>query len=508
MDTGSQTSRRSFITSGLTLATGLAACNAGGGSTGTFVAAGDLIELTATEALTLLRRGDVSAEQYARALLAQCEAKRSLNAFITLDPEHVLEAARAADRHRASGGQLAPLHGLPVPVKDSINTRDYPTTAGTPALRNFRPGRDAPLVRMLAGAIVMGKTNIHELSFGWTSNNLAYGAVRNPYDPARIPGGSSGGSAAAVAARMAPLSIAEDTQGSIRVPAALCGVCGFRPTTHRYPNEGVVPISPLFDQVGAHARSIRDLELFDTVMTGEVNTARTCSLRGVRLGIDRDYFFQAVDADVARIVTRALDMVRGAGATLVEVPVPRLAELIGRTTAQIQLFDVMPRLIEYLQRYQAGVTFEDVLSRASPDIQATFSRYVLPGGSDSVAEMDFIAARDVYLPELRRTLATWFRENDLAAMVFPATQIAATRIGQSAEVQVNGQVVSFESAISRNISPGSTAGLPGLVLPAGLTTGGLPVGVELDGPSGSDRDLLAVGRAVESVLGQLPAPRI
>ena len=127
--------------------------------------------------------------------------------------------ARDADRKRASGAELGPLHGLPIPVKDSVNTIDYPTTGGTPALRNFRPGQDAKLIRLLkqAGAFVMGKTNIHELSFGWTSNNFSYAAVRNPYNIDRIPGGSSGGTAAARAARMAPLGIAEDTQGSIRV---------------------------------------------------------------------------------------------------------------------------------------------------------------------------------------------------------------------------------------------------------------------------------------------------
>src|SRR6202023_2784347 len=134
-----------------------------------------------------------------------------------------------------------------------------------------RPKEDAPIVRALvdAGAIVLGKTNLHELSFGWTSNNLAFGAVHNPYDPQRIPGGSSGGTAVAVATRMAPLGVAEDTEGSIRVPAALCGICGFRPSTGRYSTKGCVPISPLFDQVGPHARTVADLALFDSVAAND-----------------------------------------------------------------------------------------------------------------------------------------------------------------------------------------------------------------------------------------------
>src|SRR2546428_392260 len=159
----------------------------------------DLLELSATEAVAMLRRGDVKAEDYAAALLARCNAGRHLNAFISLAPDQVREAARAADRRRAAGSFLGPLHGLPVPIKDSVNTADYPTTSGTAALRDFRPKDDAPVVRGLrdAGAIVLGKTNLQELSLGWTSTNLTFGPVKNPYDPTRIPGGSSGRAARA-----------------------------------------------------------------------------------------------------------------------------------------------------------------------------------------------------------------------------------------------------------------------------------------------------------------------
>ena len=231
----------------------------------------ELLELLAVDVVAKLRNGEVTAERYASALLDRFQQGKPLNAFITLPQEQVLEAARAADRVRVSGAKLGALHGLPIPVKDSVNTKDMPTTGGTPALRNFRPKEDAPLVRALlgAGAIVLGKTNLHELSFGWTSNNLAFGAVHNPYDVQRIPGGSSGGTAVAVATRMAPLGVAEDTEGSIRVPAAMCGIAGFRPTTGRYVTTGAVPISPLFDQVGPHARRVGDLALFDSVVTGD-----------------------------------------------------------------------------------------------------------------------------------------------------------------------------------------------------------------------------------------------
>ena len=193
---------------------------------------------------------------------------------------------------------------------------------------------------------------------------------------------------------------------------------------------------------------------------------------------------------------------------LVEVDVPDLGRLIGLTTVQIQLYHVMPMLTAYLAEFGTGVTFDEVIEEAGADIREVFAKYVLPGGKFVVAEEDFIAARDVHLPALRQTLADYFAANQLDAMVFPAAQIAAPPIGDDTKTQLNGASVSFEAVISRNISPGSTGGLPGLVIPADLNREGLPVCLELDGPSGSDRKLLTIGRAVERVLGQLPPPRI
>ena len=450
------------------------------------------------------------AEDYATALLQRCEAGEHLNAFITLDPPQVLEAAHEADRLRASGAELGPLHGLPIPVKDSVNTKDYPTTGGTPALRNFYPSKNAQLVQMLvaAGAIVLGKTNIHELSYGWTSNNLAFGAVHNPYDVSRIPGGSSGGTAAAVAAGMAPLGIAEDTQGSIRVPAALCGICGFRPTTHRYPSEGVIPITPMFDQVGPHARTVSDLMLFDSVITGDAIANNLSSFQGVRLAVARGYYFDSLDVEIERVIDETLRKLADAGAMLVEADVPELDNLIRLTTDQVQLYETMPRISEYLDTYDAGITFEQLLAQASDDIQRRFERYVLPGSEFSIPEQEYVAARDIHVPALRQTLRDYFHDSDVAGMLFPATMAPAPPIGQDSKVEVNGNMISLDIALGRNISPGSTAGIPGLVLPAGLTTDGLPVGLELDGPEGTDRSVLALGQAIEQKVGRLPPPDI
>ena len=469
----------------------------------------ELLEFSAVDVIAKLRHGDITAERYAEAILQRCQRGKPLNAFITLPQEQVLEAARAADRLRGSGAKLGTLHGLPIPVKDSVNTKDMPTTGGTPALRNFLPKEDAPAVRALlaAGAIVLGKTNLHELSFGWTSNNLAFGAVHNPYDAQRIPGGSSGGTAVAVATRMAPLGVAEDTEGSIRVPAAMCGIAGFRPTTGRYVSTGVVPISPLFDQVGPHARTVGDLALFDSVVTGDWSPLSATQLKGTKLGIGRNYWFTGLDGEVERVTNEALKKLQAAGAEIVEADVPELARLIELTTIPVQLHDVRFALAKYLEEYRAGVTFEQLISKASADIQRDF-RDLLPGGKLFVTEAEYQVVRDQRLPKLKEVYRQYFARTGVAAIVFPATMIPPPLIGEDVEVSIGGKKVAFETAVSRNIAPGSTAGLPGLVLPAGMTSGGLPIAVEFDGQEGSDRSLLALGLTIERVLGMVPAPKL
>ena len=311
----------------------------------------------------------------------------------------------------------------------------------------------------------------------------------------------------AVATRMAPLGVAEDTEGSIRVPAAMCGIAGFRPTTGRYLSTGVMPISPLFDQVGPHARTVGDLALFDSVVTGDWTPLSATQLKGTKLGMGRNYWFSGLDREVEHVTDEALKKLEAAGAEIVEADVPGLARLVELTTIPVENHDVRFALTKYLEEYGTGVTFDQLISEASADIRRDF-RDLLPGGKLFVGEGEYHVVRDQHLPMLKEVYRQYFARTGVAAIVFPATMIPPPLIGEDVEVSIGGKKVPFETAMARNIAPGSTAGLPGLVLAAGMTPGGLPIAVEFDSQAGNDRALLALGLTVERVLGAIPAPKL
>jgi mandelamide amidase len=461
----------------------------------------NLIELTATDAIALMQRGDLAAETYARALLARAKQCADLNAFRTFEPDRVLEAARAADKARNAGGALGAMHGLPIAVKDSVNTADYPTSNGTRALRDFRPRADADVLKPLkaAGAIVMGKTNLHELSFGWTSNNECFGSVHNPHDRTRIPGGSSGGSAAAVAASIAPLAIAEDTLGSIRVPASCCGLAGLRPTFGRYSDNGIMSLtSDKFDQVGPIARAVADLILFDSVVSGEVSPAPATPLQGVRIGL-ADHFLAGLDPAVERVVGAAFAKLRDAGAVLVDVKMPEIVRAAPEIAFTIIACEAADSIEAFLKEQQTGLTLETMLAQAGPSIRTLVTTMASPGNRPPrEAYQAMLAKRE----QLKTTLRDWYRAENIVALAHPVILCPPSKIGLETEVEVGGQKVPIRAAFGRNIALGSCASLASLVLPAGVTPDGLPIGLEFDALSGQDRALLSLGLSLEAVLGR------
>jgi Asp-tRNA(Asn)/Glu-tRNA(Gln) amidotransferase A subunit family amidase len=473
----------------------------------------DLTELGIAEAGRLMRAGQVTSVELTQASLARADARADLNAFVTLDREGALAAARRADADLAAGRVRGPLHGVPLVVKDNVHVAGLPNTAATPALRRFVPTTSAPVAQKLidAGAIVLGKTNMHELAFGISGYNESFFTAqpigtRNPYDRSRIAGGSSSGTGAAIGARVTPGGLGSDTGGSVRVPAALCGIAGLRPTIGRYSGEGVTPISHSRDTAGPMARTVADVALLDAVIAG--GSVAPAPLRGVKLGVYRAYFFADLDADTKTVIDAALDKLRQAGVTIVEVDMPQLKTLNDGASFPVALYEAYDDLKGYLERHRVGLTVEQVAAAiASKDVKATYDGLVVPRklpGPNGVVDAAPIyqAAMQQARPALVAHFADTFRNYGIDALVGPTTPHVAVVQGPEAS--------SLETFLRfiRNTDPGSNAGLPGLTIPAGLgPSTGLPVGLSLDGPRGSDERLLALGLAIEELLGRTPPPK-
>jgi Asp-tRNA(Asn)/Glu-tRNA(Gln) amidotransferase A subunit family amidase len=494
--------RREFLVSTAMLAGAVAAGDSRANPSDRTGKPRSVTDLTAVAALTAMRNGELKAEDYARALLEQAQRLESLNAFRALDKEMVLESARVADKARASGTAMHALHGLPIPVKDSIDSKALPTSYGTAAFRNFRPKDDARVLKLLwaQGGILMGKTNIHELSLGWTSNNKVFGPVRNPYDPTRIPGGSSGGSAVAVAARMAPLAVAADTWGSIRVPASMCGLAGLRPSFGRYPDDGVLPLANAkFDQVGTLAHSVQDLALFDAAVTGDRAPLTPTALKGVRIGIAPKSLLSGLDPEVERLTDEALHRLSGAGVTLVAAELLDMVRTSIDTVATIMDYESKAAISAFLEAEGSSVTFDQMLQQASEEIRDDFK--------DAPPTQDTYRSALAQRQRIREEIRRYFEQHGIVALAFPPILIPPPKIGEERKIIVRGQKVPQDVALARNTALGSCADLASLVLPAGMTSNGLPVGIEFDALTGNDRALLDLGVSLESVLGPIPAPR-
>ena len=464
-----------------------------------------LHDLGVGEAAKAIRAGEITAERLAEALLARASANANLGAFITLDPDHVRAAARKADQARTSGASLGPLHGVPLALKDNLDTAELPTSGGTPGLAGNRPKRNAAIVDKLlgAGAIVLGKTNLHELAYGITNNNAAHGPARNPYAPDRIPGASSGGTGVAVAARIAPGGIGTDTGGSVRIPAALCGIVGLRPTTGRWSQAGVVPISHTRDTPGPMTRSVADCALLDGVVTGGPIEAAPAQLKGVRIGVPRKHFWENLDPELEKICEGTLRRLTDAGVVLVDVDMSEEASLDAEAGFPIALYETVTDLNIYLAEHGIGFDFATLAAKtASPDVKGILQSLTGAGAVPEAAYRKALQQRSV----LQDTYSRHFRDHGIAAIFFPTTPAPAAKIGEDETFMLNGQALPTFATFIRNTGPGSVGGIPGISLPVGITAAGLPIGMELSGPAGSDQQILSIAAAIEPLLPKLPAP--
>lgn len=433
--------------------------------------------------------------------LQRAEEKSELGAFIYLDTAGALAAAQRAQDERMAGKPLGVLHGMPIVVKDNTHVAGMPNSAGTPALKNFMPQQNNPALQRLldAGAIVIGKTNMHELAFGITSNNSAFGPARNAHDPSRIAGGSSGGTAVAVAAGIVDMGLGTDTGGSTRIPPALNGVVGFRPTMGRYPSGGVTPISETRDTIGPIANNVSNVALLDCVLSACDSAINASSLQGLRLGIPKEYFYHNLSDDVETIMQQTLEMLDDAGVILIDVEMAGLEKANNGASFPIVLYEFIRELPAYLKAQETGVTMQQLVDAiASPDVKATVIGQM---GAQAMPEQAYKQGIEVFRPQLQSIYQKTFDDYDIAALLMPTTILTAQAIETSDEmVELNGVAVPTFPSYIRNTDPSSNAGIPSLTLPAGKGRDGLPIGIMLDGPKNSDRQLLSIGLAIEGII--------
>ena len=404
--------------------------------------------------------------------------------------------------HRAERGPAGrgPLAGWSLAVKANIEVAGLPATAATAALADWVPDTDAPLVARLraAGATIDAIANMHELAFGATNVASVHGPVRNPRDPARAAGGSSGGSAAAVVAGLVDASIGTDTGGSCRIPAALCGCVGFRPTTGRYPSAGMVSLSPTRDTAGPLTRSVADARLLDAVMAADPTEADPVALDRLRIGLPRTPYYADTDPALAAVVERALDRLAAAGAALVDVDLREVEAANARCASQIVLYEAPRELALYLAVRGLAVTLRELVAAVGgAQERAALEAQLGPGAIDAETYRDALV---VQRPRLQDLYARAFADARIDALALPTTPVPAPLLEHDVELDLDGRRAPTFLTLIRNTDAPSTAGLPCLSIPAGDTPAGLPVGLELVGPAGTDRRLLRIGEAAEAAL--------
>jgi aspartyl-tRNA(Asn)/glutamyl-tRNA(Gln) amidotransferase subunit A len=455
-----------------------------------------LHDLTVAELAAKLVAREVSATETAKHFLARGAAQEGLGAYLAVDEEVTLAQARAADA-RLAAGETAPLLGVPIAHKDIFVTRDFPSTAGSRMLEEYRSPFDATVVSRLAsaGTVTLGKLNCDEFAMGSSNENSAYRPVLNPWDRSRIPGGSSGGSAVAVAARLAPAATGTDTGGSIRQPASFCGITGIKPTYGRASRYGMIAFASSLDQAGPMARTARDCALLLSVMCGPDPDRDATSLdvpaedftrlldeplEGLRIGVPKEFFGPGLADGVRAAIDAALQEYRKLGAKLVEISLPR-------TELSIPVYYIIApaEASSNLARFD-GVKFGH-RARRYADLTDMYKKTRAEGFGDEVKRRIMIGTYvlshgyyDAYYlqaQKVRRMIADDFQQalRQCDVVAGPVAPTVAWKIGEKADDPVANYLADIFTL------PGSLAGLPGMSVPCGFAEGGMPVGLQLIG---------------------------
>jgi aspartyl-tRNA(Asn)/glutamyl-tRNA(Gln) amidotransferase subunit A len=472
-------------------------------------------DLTATELAARISARELTAAEACQAAIDQITAgDPALHAFQSVSSERALESARLLDSAQASGAVLGPLHGVPIAVKDNMCTRGVPTTASSRILKGFVPPYSATVVRKLeaAGAVIVGKTNLDEFAMGSSTENSAYGASRNPWDPDRTPGGSSGGSAVAVAARMVPAALGSDTGGSIRQPAALSGIVGLKPTYGRVSRYGLLAFASSLDQIGPLTRSVADAALMLEVIAGadpydstaavapvpDYRAALSGEVSGLRIGVPRAVLGEGVDADVLYAFNTAIEALRDRGAEMVDVDLPhaKYAIPIYYLIATAEASSNLARYdgVRYAFRASIGkdATLQEMYDRTrdegfGPEVKRRImlGTYVLSHGYYDAYYLKAQRVRTL----LRRDYEQAFEKADLVAM--PTTPTPAFRLGEKTSDPLQMYLADIFT-VSANLS-----GLPAASVPCGFSSDNLPIGLQLTGRAFDESTVLRAADAYQ-----------
>ena len=437
----------------------------------------ELAFLSIEQAGRLLRRKEVSPVELVDASLARIGRwNSSLHAFLTVLADQARAQAKRAEREIRCGSARGPLHGIPVSLKDNFWTRGIRTTAGSKILADFLPERDSDVTAALAraGAILLGKTNMHEFAYGITGENPHYGSSQNPWARERISGGSSGGSAVAVTTGMGFASVGTDTGGSIRIPTALCGIVGLKPTYGLVSIEGVVPLGVSFDHVGPLARSVTDACIVLEAIAGKYPRGATRpSFRSLtknrprrpRIGWPKDFFFERVNPEIQATIAAAAKKFESLGARIEEVPLPHLPDSVDRAS---NLVVAEASYFHESQRYYPSRS-EDY----GDDVRGHLE------WGHNLRAVDYLGG-----VEARRLVQADFDSalEKVDAILAPASPIPAPRIGES-QVRVSGErETNVRAELLRMTRPSNLTGLPAISIPCGFTRDGLPIGLQIIGP--------------------------
>ncbi|MBL8231313.1 MAG: amidase [Bryobacterales bacterium] len=421
----------------------------------------DLHWLSIAEAANLLRRRAVSPVDLTQACLRRVEALNPrLNAFITLTADTALTDARKAEKEIRTGRPRSPLHGIPIALKDLYDTAGVLTTAASAHYARRIPTEDAEVVRRLksAGAIILGKLNMDEFAYNFTSETSSFGASRNPWDPARSPGGSSGGSAIAVATGMCFAALGSDTGGSIRLPASLCGIAGLKPTYGLVDAQGVVPLAWSLDHVGPMCRTARDTATVLSVLAGRTIAIPPRPAKTLRTGIPKGPWLQGIDTEVRTAFDAAVKLLGGS----MEVDLP--------AHPRSQAIPDLPQTYITIIQTEA-FAFHEEMVRQHPERYHAGTLQSIRNGS-AIPAAEYARARRE-MDRLRMAVRTVFERVDL--LLTPTAQAAAFELGKPAPL-----------TYLRNTAPWNLFGLPTISIPCGFTKGGLPVGLQITGAPGRD----------------------